>query len=432
MKISDIIKTANSNLLRNKLRTFLTILAIFIGSFTIILNTAINTGVNSFIDRQVASAGAEGYLEIAPAAMMAQMEALMSGNLGPQEYNPEQNASELNFITPETLAKIEDIPGIIPGSVTVIRNVSVEYVTSKYTDKKWKIRVNALPSNTINIDLTAGHAPNTDSTEPEITIRPGYPTALGFKSDADAIGQTLTLAIKNQATGDLSELTATIVGVQATSVISMGRSWINETLSDQIHAAMTAGLPPEYANRVMFATAEFDPTANLDLIRKGLEDLNLSGMTVDDQVGMTKTFFDIILIVFSIFGGIALLAASIGIINTLLMSVQERTREIGLSKAMGLSSFKVFLSFSFEAISLGFWGSILGITLSIIAGTTANHIFHQPSQFLADFPTFNLVEFTPVNLILITLLIMFIAFLAGTLPAIRAARKNPIDALRYE
>jgi putative ABC transport system permease protein len=112
------------------------------------------------------------------------------------------------------------------------------------------------------------------------------------------------------------------------------------------------------------------------------------------------------------------------------MSVQERTREIGLMKAMGLSSAKIFLLFSTEAILLGFWGSALGITISIIVGNIGNSIAHE--TFLADFPTFNLVEFTPYNLIIITLIIMFIAFLTGTLPARRAAAENPIDALRYE
>ncbi|MCL1840041.1 ABC transporter permease [Candidatus Saccharibacteria bacterium] len=432
MKLIDIIKTANSNLLRNKIRTFLTILAIFIGSFTIILNTAVNTGVNSFIDKQVASAGGDGYIEIAPAAMLAQIEGMMGGNNGPQEYNPEQNASELNYIDAETLTAIEDINGIIPGSVRPLRNVRVEYVTSNKTHTKWKLRVNELPSNNINIDLTAGNSPRTDSDQPEITLLPGFAEVLGFVDDAGAIGQTVTLAIKNQATGELINVDATVVGVQAPSVVSMGRSWLNAALNDRIFAASTKYLPAEYANRVMFATAEFDPEADLDFIKKGLEELNLSGMTIDDSIGMMKTFFDIILIVFSIFGGIALLAASIGIINTLLMSVQERTREIGLMKAMGLSSGKVFLSFSFEAISLGFWGSLLGIGLSMLVGNTANTIFHQPGMFLADFPTFSLVEFTPANCIIIALGIMFIAFLAGTLPAIKAARKNPIDALRYE
>jgi putative ABC transport system permease protein len=66
----------------------------------------------------------------------------------------------------------------------------------------------------------------------------------------------------------------------------------------------------------------------------------------------------------------------------------------------------------------------------MIAGTVANTIAHQ--TFLVDFPTFQLTIFEPLTMLSIAFVIMFIAFLAGTLPARRAAKKNPIDALRYE
>ena len=145
---------------------------------------------------------------------------------------------------------------------------------------------------------------------------------------------------------------------------------------------------------------------------------------------MFQSFFDAILVVFNIFGGIALVAASIGIVNTLFMSVQERTREIGLDKALGMSNGKVFLSFSAEAIMLGFWGSAFGIIVSMIVGNIANKVAVE--TFLKDFPTFQLTIFEPWTMISIALTIMFIAFLAGTLPARRASKKNPIDALRYE
>jgi putative ABC transport system permease protein len=140
----------------------------------------------------------------------------------------------------------------------------------------------------------------------------------------------------------------------------------------------------------------------------------------------------VILTVFKIFGFIALIAAAIGIINTLFIAVQERTREIGLDKALGMSSGKVFMSFTIEAISLGFWGSVFGIIVSIIIGNIVNTAFHAEGAFLESFPTFNLVIYTIPDIISVTLLIMFIAFLAGTLPARRAAHKNPIDSLRYE
>ena len=63
MKVSDIILTANKNLLKNKIRSFLTILAIFVGSFTIILNSAISAGVNDYVDAQINSMGGDGCLQ---------------------------------------------------------------------------------------------------------------------------------------------------------------------------------------------------------------------------------------------------------------------------------------------------------------------------------------------------------------------------------
>ena len=64
MKIFDTIVSANRNLFRSKTRTFLTILAVFIGSFTIIMSNAVNAGVNDFIDKQTETIGGEGFIEL--------------------------------------------------------------------------------------------------------------------------------------------------------------------------------------------------------------------------------------------------------------------------------------------------------------------------------------------------------------------------------
>ena len=130
------------------------------------------------------------------------------------------------------------------------------------------------------------------------------------------------------------------------------------------------------------------------------------------------------------FAAIALFAASFGIINTLYMAVQERTREIGLMKAMGLSNAKVFVTFSLEAIMIGFWGSVLGIGAAMLAGIGINTI--AKDSFLGDLTGFTLVQFSLQNIVMIIGIICLISFLAGTLPAVRASKLNPIEALRYE
>lgn len=153
-------------------------------------------------------------------------------------------------------------------------------------------------------------------------------------------------------------------------------------------------------------------------------------MTVEDTIGIIKQVIDAITAVLNFFAAIALLAASFGIINTLLMAVQERTREIGLMKAMGLGRNKIFLLFSIEAVLIGFWGSLLGSLAGIGIGQVVNRIARD--SFLKDLPGFNLTVFSPQSVAVIMLIIMTIAFIAGTLPARRASQKDPIEALRYE
>ena len=432
MKLFDVISSANSNLLRNKGRSLLTILAVFIGCFTIIMTTGINTGVSSYIDRQVESAGGEGHLDIIPAGMMDMMPGMSLGSGEVQEYNPDQSSATMQTISSEDIAEIESIRGI--QSARVFNMVEVEYIESLENDKKFIINVAELPTETINIDLAAGRQVDTNSNRLEITLDYNYPEALGYSNVGDVLEQTVRLGVRNVVTGEITKIEAYVVGVQNASVVSMGRSWVNPALNDRLHNTIMAGMPEQYKDRAFFATAQIhsDYLSDEEVKRivGEIEELGLTAMTIEDQAGMIKAFFDAITMVLTIFGVIALLAASIGIINTLFMAVQERTREIGLMKAMGLSKRKIYSMFSIEAVALGFWGSTLGVAMAFAAREVANHVSGQ--TFLSGLPGFTLVEFNPSTLITIVLIVMFIAFLAGSLPARRASKKDPIEALRYE
>lgn len=436
MRLFDLIITANHNLFRNKTRTFLTILAIFIGSFTIILSNAINTGVNDFIDKQVENVGGDGYIEIMPKAINEQIESIMSGNSSVREYDPNKGSIETSFITDQDLEKIRAVDGI--KKINAYHSASTEFVTSSHTDKRYDINVSLSPDNALHTDMLVGHQVDADSPENQIMLAEDYVKALGFESNEAIVGQTVTIGVKQNAKclmvtnpeDCIVTVNATVTGIQAPGVLSFASNGkVNLALNNALYDLAMEGVPDSTKNRSYFAIGSADP-AKLDQIRETLGNLGFEVSTVDDTAGSIRTFFDIILVVFNIFGGIALLAAAIGIINTLFMSVQERTREIGLMKAMGMSSGKIFLEFSLEAILLGFWGSVVGIIFSMLIGKLINVGAHE--TFLAGFPTFELVIFSPLNMLIITLIIMAIAFIAGTAPARRASKQNPIDALRYE
>lgn len=433
MKLYDIIRMANSNLWRNKSRTLLTVLAIFIGAFTIMMTTGINTGVNNYIDKQVAAVGSEDYLQIMPVQMAEQLESLMSGSNDVREYQPEDNSTTAQVLTDEDIAKIEGVDGI--ESAKFYTMVTTDYVTNGEPDaKKYQMSASIMPTASMKLDLAAGEDLDMTSDEAQIVLPDKYIEPLGFSSNEDAVGQTIKIGATSQVTQQTSEAEVKIVGVQNASVVGMGSAWMNDKAGELIENITMAGLPEEYRNQANAIVAQLDDD-HIDEeaaqeVKDKLEELGYSSMTLTDTVSMVKSFFDAITTVLTIFGAIALLAASIGIINTLYMAVQERTREIGLMKSMGLSKAKIFGMFSIEAIALGFWGGILGLIIAYIARAIVNPLASQ--TFLAGLPGFTLVEFNPLHLVIIIIVVMVIAFLAGTLPARRASGRDPIEALRYE
>lgn len=437
MQFLDILRTANHNLFRNKVRTFLTILAIFVGSFTIILNVAINSGVNAFIDEQTTALGGDNFIMLMSKDSEAMMSEQMSASTGPQEFSEKTNT--LGTLSDKDVEKLKNIDGIDADSFySPIPLNGTGYITSSKTDKKYNVgSAMILPPGNFNIPLAAGSL--VDQTEEakqknQIVLPPDYAQALGYKKDEDIIGQTITFALKDEFNNTFKNFEAEVVGVEANGIVSSQFGMLlSRALYDEMYAFATKYYPENYEAPTYYIMATFDNTRfSEDEIKQIISDTGYSAWTINDMMGVIRSFFDVIMIVFTIFGGIALLAAAIGIVNTLLMSVEERTREIGLNKALGMSSGRVFVEFATEAILLGFWGSIFGVLIALGVGTIVNTAVHAPGGFLEVFPTFDLFKFTIGNILPIVLTIMLIAFIAGTAPAIKAARKNPIEALRYE
>ena len=281
-----------------------------------------------------------------------------------------------------------------------------------------------------DFDFLAGDkAKNKD----EVTISQDYLEPLGFKNAQDVIGKKVTFQVSDSLTGEKKIITQKVSGVTAKSLIQSAMVTINEPTFNEIYDFQTKSLPLESKEKSISALAQIEGKVTEDKLNQIKEDAKKAGYSANTAKDQVETIMNVVngitgsLIVF---GAIALLAASFGIINTLYMSVRERTREIGLMKAMGLSNRKIFQLFSIEAILIGLIGSVLGILLASLAGDALNSFASK--DFLKGLEGFNLTKFTIENSITITLIIAVVAFLAGALPARSASKKDPIEALRYE
>ena len=434
MRLSDIIKRANHNLWRNRSRTILTTLAITVGSLTIMLTVGINAGVNGYIDKQVESTGGNDIIEVMPKGIADRMSSMMTlGATEVQEYRSNQGQSQQVSLTDRDLAGIKRLKGVKLAKLSDLLYPS--YITRDRGEaKKYKLTVGPLAASSIKLDLAAGRSVRIDGLEAEAILPDRYLEPLGFSSAKQAIGQMVRVGVPHRLGGQIDEVKIRIVGVQNQSIVGFGRVFLNDAAGRLISSAYLTGMPEALRSQhgliIIQVKPGYESKEKLAQIKQELTNMGYSSISEDDYISSIKLFFNAITVILTIFGVIALITASIGIVNTLLMSVQERTREIGLMKAMGLSSGRIFALFSLEAVSLGFWGGMLAAGLAVVIKQTVNPWAGR--NFLSGLPGFNLIELNPLYVGAIVVIVMVVAFLAGTLPAKRATKQDPIQALRYE
>jgi putative ABC transport system permease protein len=418
MRILDILATANSNLGKAKLRTFLTIFAVFIGATTLTLTNSVGIGVRQYIDKQLAGAGSENTLFISK-----------EGNDAPdntlREYDPSRQGASVNVFSKSEVEQVKNIEHI--KSIDTSPNVTIEYF--EINGKKYAGNINSYPRG-VRVDLAAGKG--LDEEGAGDVILPNYYIPAFGESANDAPGKTITIAVRNSVNGTIATFPVTVSGISNKNLISGTFTIGNSDLVAKMAEAQNKGIAN--AEVVYGLTAELESgltSAQIQTIKDELVKIRAKGQTFEDQYQTVSSVIKGIQLGLNVFGGIALAAASFGIINTLLMAINERTREIGLMKALGMSRGKIFSLFSFEAILIGIWGSAFGVAVALVVGHFGNK-YLATLKFFQNFEGLTLSVFTVPSVLSIVGLIVVIAFIAGALPSWRAARQDPIVALRYE
>lgn len=428
MKISELIRIANRNLFRAKLRTFLTVMAIFVGSFTLTLTNGLSDGLRDYIENQVKNLEGNNVLFVRKKFPSEEAENARAD--APREYKQATEDDAGNVIDPNSfsvsLAQMEVIAGKTPEvkSVTPQYLIDGEYITLDGS-KKYQVALGMLSEGIVQ----KTEAGKTIDGAGQIML----PLSLAktFNENINQlIGKTATVAYKTGQNGEIKTVQLKIVGVSTKGFMANFNSFVDVPTARKIYDEQQNG-SPEY-NKFTNFTLQLNSAgeAQIAAVKKKLDEQGFSAETFADRKKRTYDGISIIQIGMNLFAFIALLAASFGIINTLIIAVLERTKEIGLQKALGMNRGKIFTLFSLESVLIGFWGAVLGIVSGIVIGIVAN--IYLARTYLESFEGYSLFVFTPWAILFVFTLVCLIAFIAGVMPAFRASRLNPIDALRYE
>jgi putative ABC transport system permease protein len=197
--------------------------------------------------------------------------------------------------------------------------------------------------------------------------------------------------------------------------------------SDLRDTTVTPGGRPSY----MTASVRVQSPQHVQTVEDAIKKMGFNAFSIVDATRSVRQFFAVLDLFLGIFGSLALAVASIGIVNTLVMAILERRREIGIMKALGASDTDVKKLFFAEAGVMGVFGGIAGVALGWAIGQAINlgtNIYlkrqHFPPEHLWSVPWW-----------LVAGAIMFaavVSLLSGIYPAARAARLDPVQALRYE
>lgn len=425
MKPWNLIKLANRNLFRNKLRTLLTVAAIFVGSFTLTMTNGIGDGLRSYVESQVKNL--EGDTVMFVARKVETPEDEPRGD-APREYKDPMAGSSTVEIDPTarfvTQQQVENATRDIPDikTITPSYQVSAEYITLD-GNKKYVVDV-AMMSQGLRQKTEVGE---TISGPGQIVIPLGLARTLDPNIE-NLVGKSITVVYKTFSKS-LRSLNLRIVGVATKGFMTLTSSFVDSDTAAMMYAEQR---DQAEAGRFFSFTIQLTSgdAAMADAVKKKLEEKGFTASTIADRQKRTYDAIGIFKVGMSLVAFIALLAASFGIINTLVIAVLERTKEIGLQKALGMGRGKIFAIFSLESVLIGFWGAVLGIVAGIVVGVIANQVLIN--VYSASFEGYTLFVFTIPSILLVIVLVCTIAFLAGVLPAIRASRLNPIESLRYE
>jgi len=425
MRLRDITRRAGRSLRNAKARTLLTSLAIGVGAFTITLSLAAGAGGRQYAEDIVNSNTNVNELYVQPKQEN-------QGDLSkPKEYSDTPSISygggfSLKLLQQSDIDKIKKLDGV--QSITPVYNVTPKYITRE-GQKKYQVGVEAF-LNTLKQEYLAGSG--NDVNRGDAVLPDSYREALGFSSPQDAIGKTIDVVVAGSIPGVADKtFTLTVVGVTKKSELAAvsGQNSVQAASENVKEMYQYAQQGTPIANAYTAATVLAKNQSDVDTLKEKIKAMGYEAQTAQDLMSFIFQFINVLQGILIGFGALAVLTSVFGIINTQYISVLERTQQIGLMKALGMRRRDVGRLFKLEAAWIGFLGGAIGSLLALAAGSAANPWIRD---VLSLGQNTNLLIFEPWTFAVVIIGLMLVSVGAGILPARKAAKLDPIEALRTE
>ncbi len=346
----------------------------------------------------------------------------------------------------ETLATLSRVPhvraawGQIGMSGTFASGPGPGGSTPAATPPGELVSLPPLASSSVRPSLSAGRMPSSDASS-EILLTDSEAAALGYKSPAGAVGKRVKFSAA------YGSIVPTLVRNQVSKPIVINALVVGVVSGNYMPAGAPGALAPYGLMRTYWSTlaglnnwkgAEFtsitllaDSGLSVEGLRQRVEALGFQSQTFGDQFRNFEDLLGKLRVALLGLALVALLLACLGIANTMYTAVLERTKEIGVLKALGARSRDVLLLFIAEAVVLGLAGGIVGALVAVGLGRLGNEAVDRLTQSVTGtgFDVFR----TDVPVVLVAILLAaLLSAVSGLLPALRAALQDPSRALRYE
>ncbi len=394
MRTAEALRVALDALRANQLRSLLTMIGVIIGVSAVVVLVAIGSGAKNEVERQVEGLGAN-LIFVVP---------------GRFEFGSAPSVSRLELDDVELLGRVAGNPDSVATSLTSGEQVRVGNASSFVS----VLGTNETVPNVFDRPVARGEffsAADVDTRRRVAVL--GSSVAADLFGDVDPLGRTVTI----------SGVRFRVIGVLADVGTTFGVDRNREVL-----------VPVTAAQR-LFSVDRIDALAVKAPTTDGIEDLQrrlvdaltdkyegeeFSAVTQTQILGTIGRILSLLTLVLAAIAGISLLVGGVGVSNIMLVSVRERTREIGLRKALGARQRDVLLQFLVEAVLLTTLGGLIGIGLGIVASAAVERFSPLPAQ---------IAWWSPVLAFAVSVVV---GVFFGVAPARRAGRLDPVVALRTE